>query len=216
MQNSTFNNRYTGGNMKFGEIWYIPFASHEQKMPEKSKTIPRPAQTHCASLNLGLCMALQYTEQLWYLTFKPSAFGKRFSSGTSTSSIWISPVLDIRRENFPSILGVSSPFDFLSTMNPLTLSSSQTAQIIQMSAIGALVILWMIYIYTYIYGKKPWMLNYWWWYCSHIFGYDNRGVNPSLQASLQRKHSYFVKNTSPLVATLYVFRLQKVWSVADL
>jgi hypothetical protein len=97
--------------------------------------------THCASLIVGLCMALQYMEKQSYLTFKPSTFGKRFSSGTSTSSIWIIPVLDIRKENFPSILGVSSPFDFLSTINPLTLSSSQTAQIIHKSAIGAFVIL---------------------------------------------------------------------------
>lgn len=58
-------------------------------------------------------------------------------------------MLDIRKENFPSILGVSSPFDFLSTMNPLILSSSQTAQIIQMSAIGAFVILEMIYTYIW-------------------------------------------------------------------
>ena len=47
-----------------------------------------------------------------------------------------------------------------------------------------------------------------------IFGYDNTGVIPFLQASLPRKHRYLVKNTSlyhfPLVATLYVFRLQKV------
>jgi hypothetical protein len=83
---------------------------------------------------------------LLYLTFRPSTFGKRFSSGTSTSSIWIIPVLDIRKENFPSILGVSSPFDFLSTIKPLTLSSSQTAQMMQKSAMGAFVILQMIYV----------------------------------------------------------------------
>ena len=37
-------------------------------------------------------------------------FGRRFSSGTSTSSMTIWPVVEALKENFPSILGAESPF----------------------------------------------------------------------------------------------------------
>ena len=45
-----------------------------------------------------------------FLTSSPSTFGRRFSSGTSTSSITIWPVVEALKENFPSILGADSPF----------------------------------------------------------------------------------------------------------
>ena len=50
-----------------------------------------------------------------YLTSSPSTFGRRFSSGTSTSSITIWPVVEALKENFPSILGADSPFIPLKT-----------------------------------------------------------------------------------------------------
>ena len=43
-------------------------------------------------------------------TSSPSTFGRRFSSGTSTSSMTIWPVTEALRENLPSILGAESPF----------------------------------------------------------------------------------------------------------
>ena len=46
----------------------------------------------------------------YHFTSSPSTFGSRFSSGTSTSSMKISPVTDALKENFPSILGAESPF----------------------------------------------------------------------------------------------------------
>lgn len=45
-----------------------------------------------------------------YITSSPSIFGRRFSSGTSTSSMTIWPVVEALKENFPSILGAESPF----------------------------------------------------------------------------------------------------------
>lgn len=46
----------------------------------------------------------------YHFTSSPSTFGSRFSSGTSTSSMTISPVTDALKENLPSILGAESPF----------------------------------------------------------------------------------------------------------
>ena len=47
----------------------------------------------------------------WFLTltFNPVTWGSKFSSGTTTSSINIEPVVDARNENFPSIFGAVSP-----------------------------------------------------------------------------------------------------------
>ncbi len=42
--------------------------------------------------------------------FSPLTFGSWFSAGTNTSSITISPVIDARRLNLPSIFGVERPF----------------------------------------------------------------------------------------------------------
>ena len=42
-------------------------------------------------------------------TFNPVTCGKRFSSGTETSSINIDPVVEARNENFPSIFGAVKP-----------------------------------------------------------------------------------------------------------
>lgn len=47
---------------------------------------------------------------LLYVTSSPSIFGSTFSSGTSTSSMTIWPVVEALKENFPSILGAESPF----------------------------------------------------------------------------------------------------------
>ena len=44
------------------------------------------------------------------VTFRPDTFGNMFSKGTCTSSITICPVMEALRENFPSILGLESPF----------------------------------------------------------------------------------------------------------
>ena len=102
-------------------------------------------------------------------TSSPSTFGRRFSSGTSTSSMTIWPVTEALRENLPSILGAESPFipckdktkkrtlcNFIfrcslhlwnlcdqtfSKIKPLILLSSQFAHTTNTSAIGELVIL---------------------------------------------------------------------------
>lgn len=75
------------------------------------------------------------------LTFSPSTPGNKFSSGTITESMRIIPVVEARRENLPSIFGVSNPADPLSIINPLIFPSSHDAHTIQMSAIGEFVIL---------------------------------------------------------------------------
>lgn len=75
------------------------------------------------------------------LTPSPEALGSRFSSGTSTSSMRIIPVVEALRENFPSILGVERPFIPRSKMNPRTRPSSHLAHTIAISATGELVIL---------------------------------------------------------------------------
>lgn len=75
------------------------------------------------------------------LTPRPEALGNRFSSGTSTSSMRIIPVVEALRENFPSILGVERPFMPCSKIKPRTFPSSHLAQTIAISATGELVIL---------------------------------------------------------------------------
>lgn len=73
-------------------------------------------------------------------TPNPDAFGSRFSSGTSTSSMTICPVELARSENFPSILGQLRPFIPRSRINPRILPSV-FAQTIKTSATGEFVIL---------------------------------------------------------------------------
>ena len=68
---------------------------------------------------------------------KPFAWGRRFSSGTKTLSITISPVMEARSENLPSIFGVLRPFIPLSRMKPRMTSSSVLAQTTITSAMGA-------------------------------------------------------------------------------
>lgn len=76
------------------------------------------------------------------LTDSPTAWGSRFSSGTSTSSSTIMPVVEARSENLPSMRGVLSPGVPRSTRKPRTRpSSSHTAHTRHRSATGALVIL---------------------------------------------------------------------------
>ncbi len=67
---------------------------------------------------------------------------KTFSLGTLTSFKWIIPVLDIYKDIFPSISGVSIPsIKFHSKIKPLiSLSSASLAQTTKISAIGELVI----------------------------------------------------------------------------
>ena len=60
-----------------------------------------------------------------------------FPPGTSTSSITISPVTDVRRLNLPSIFGAESPFIPFSRMKPRITPSSVFAQTTNTSAIGA-------------------------------------------------------------------------------
>ena len=45
-------------------------------------------------------------------------WGKRFSTGTSTSSKMTIPVGDALNDNFPSILGLDKPLVPFSTINP--------------------------------------------------------------------------------------------------
>ena len=71
---------------------------------------------------------------------RPEPFGSRFSSGTKTSSITISPVGDARTENLPSILRVVSPFMPRSSMKPRMTPPSSFAHTTMTSAIGACVI----------------------------------------------------------------------------
>src|SRR6185295_9569809 len=55
---------------------------------------------------------------------RPFTFGSRFSSGTRQSSSTISPVIDARSDNLPSIFGVEKPLVPRSTRKPrMTLSS---------------------------------------------------------------------------------------------
>ena len=61
----------------------------------------------------------------------PSAFGNLFSSGTNTSSMTISPVIEARKASLPSILGALSPSIPLSRMNPRITPSSSFAQTIK-------------------------------------------------------------------------------------
>ena len=77
------------------------------------------------------------------LTFRPLAFGKRFSAGTLTLSMAIWPVMLARRENFPSIRGAVKPSMPFSRMNPRIRFwwASDLAQMINTSAIGEFVIL---------------------------------------------------------------------------
>ena len=58
----------------------------------------------------------------------PLTLGSMFSSGTTTSSMKIIPVVEERKENFPSILGAVSPFISFSRMKPFTPSSFVLAQ----------------------------------------------------------------------------------------
>ena len=66
----------------------------------------------------------------------PCTFGSRWSAGTGTSSITISPVTDVRRLNLPSIFGADSPFIPFSRMKPRITPSSVFAQTTNTSAIG--------------------------------------------------------------------------------
>ena len=70
--------------------------------------------------------------------FKPVTFGIRFSSGTRTLSITISPVIDALRDNLPLIFGAVKPFIPFSRIKPLIASpcSLDFAQTTNTSAIG--------------------------------------------------------------------------------
>lgn len=76
-------------------------------------------------------------------TPKPITLGSIFSSGTSTSSMAICPVMLALSENFPSIFGAVRPFIPFSRINPriLSLSLSHLPHTIKTSAIGEFVIL---------------------------------------------------------------------------
>ena len=60
------------------------------------------------------------------------------SSGTSTFFITISPVIEVRKLNFPSIFGVDKPLVPFSRIKPfiLLLCASDLAQITKTSAMG--------------------------------------------------------------------------------
>lgn len=79
----------------------------------------------------------------FYHTPKPMTLGSIFSSGTSTSSIAICPVMLALSENFPSIFGAVRPFIPFSRINPriLSLSLSHLPHTMNTSAIGEFVIL---------------------------------------------------------------------------
>lgn len=53
---------------------------------------------------------------------KTSVFGRRYSSEISTSSIAIWPVILVRNDNLPSILGVERPFIPFSRIKPCNFS----------------------------------------------------------------------------------------------
>lgn len=79
----------------------------------------------------------------FYHTPKPMTLGSIFSSGTSTSSMAICPVMLALSENFPSIFGAVRPFIPFSRINPriLSLSLSHLPHTMNTSAIGEFVIL---------------------------------------------------------------------------
>ena len=77
---------------------------------------------------------------IFELTASPSTFGRRFFSGTRTSSMTICPVSEALSENLPSIFGVLKPFIERSKTKPRILLSSHLAQTTAMSAIGEFVI----------------------------------------------------------------------------
>src|SRR4029077_8814272 len=70
----------------------------------------------------------------------PSAPGNAFSSGTNTSSMMISPVLEARRLNLPWIGGAESPFIPFSSRYPRIVPLSSFAHTTKTSAIGEFVI----------------------------------------------------------------------------
>ena len=72
--------------------------------------------------------------------FNPSTPGSRASSPTSTSSIWIMPVIDARSDSLPSIFGVSRPLAPFSSTNPRMAPpwASDFAHTTNTSAIGEL------------------------------------------------------------------------------
>mmetsp|Transcript_18076 Transcript_18076/g.25277 ORF Transcript_18076/g.25277 Transcript_18076/m.25277 type:complete len:249 (+) Transcript_18076:179-925(+) len=70
----------------------------------------------------------------------PVTFGNKFSSGISTSSMTIWPVIEALRLNLPSILGAERPFIPFSKMNPLITFCSSLAHTTNTSAMGELVI----------------------------------------------------------------------------
>ena len=77
--------------------------------------------------------------------FRPRTSGKAFSSGTNTSSITISPVIEARRPTLPWMAGADRPFMPLSRMKPriwptLPASDTSLAQTTNTSATGLLVI----------------------------------------------------------------------------
>lgn len=76
-------------------------------------------------------------------TWSPLMLGNILSSGTSTASMTIWPVILARRENFPSIFGVDNPFMPFSKINPRIAfwCTSDLAHTIKTSATGELVIL---------------------------------------------------------------------------
>uniref|UniRef100_A0A6B0V2E0 Putative secreted protein n=1 Tax=Ixodes ricinus TaxID=34613 RepID=A0A6B0V2E0_IXORI len=76
----------------------------------------------------------------WNVDLSPRDFGSRASSGTTTSSMRIMPVVEARRENLPSILGASSPLVPFSSTKARIWPSSHLAQTTNTSAIGELVI----------------------------------------------------------------------------
>ena len=95
------------------------------------------------------CSMVLYESQTYLLTPSPDTLGKMFSSGTTTSSMTICPVMLALRENFPSILGVLSPCIPRSRIKPLMRLSSESvlAQMMNTSATGELVILLEQYEY---------------------------------------------------------------------
>ncbi|MNG18169.1 hypothetical protein D3C84_1022050 [compost metagenome] len=72
--------------------------------------------------------------------FRPFTCGSSASSPTSTLSITISPVMEARSENLPSIFGADRPFMPFSSTKPRISPSSSLAHTTNTSAIGLLVI----------------------------------------------------------------------------
>src|SRR5450759_1342499 len=102
--------------------------------------LPRRVPAGLGRTERAPCDAIASLVEAAERTFEPLTFGNRFSSGTKTSSMTISPVTDARRLNLPSIFGADRPFIPFSRRNPRMSPSSSFAQTTNRSAIGALVI----------------------------------------------------------------------------